>query len=437
MIARRLLLVGALAAAAGPGWLAHAAPPSVRPRVIVSTDAGGTDYDDLQSLVHLLLCGDSVEIEGLVSSPYGPGRAADIRAVIDVYEEDYPRLARHSSGYPPPAALRAVTAQGATASAGPAGFGDATDGSRLIVAAARRDDPRPLWVLVWGGIDDLAQALHDAPEILPRLRVYFIGGPNKKWSPTAYDYLVRAHSDLWIIEANSTYRGQFVGGDQSGPWGNERFVSEQVAGRGSLGAYFATGITFRGERETQLKMGDTPAVGYLLHGLPDDPEHGGWGGRFVRAWDRSRHVWTGLPVPDDAVETFRVVELVLPASVDCPAGARATLQLDNQPCPGSRLADGAWHFWFCPKESKTWTFTITGDDPGLNGQTGRFRSVPPSASRAGEPAERFPHWWTDDPDPAVAEGPHQGAKTVSRWRRAFLTDFARRLERLTSGRASP
>ena len=24
---------------------------------------------------------------------------------------------------------------------------------------------RPLWVLVWGGLEDLAQALHDAPEI--------------------------------------------------------------------------------------------------------------------------------------------------------------------------------------------------------------------------------------------------------------------------------
>jgi len=30
--------------------------------------------DDFQSMVHLLLYADTLEIEGLVSSPYGPGR---------------------------------------------------------------------------------------------------------------------------------------------------------------------------------------------------------------------------------------------------------------------------------------------------------------------------------------------------------------------------
>ncbi len=411
--------------------VATAAVATERPRVIVSTDAGGTDYDDLQSLVHLLLCSDAIEIEGLVSSPYGPGRACDIFAVIDIYEEDYPRLRRHSAGYASPAELRLVTAQGATESAGSAGFASDTPGSRRIVAAARETDPRPLWVLVWGGIDDLAQALHDAPDILPRLRVYFIGGPNKKWSAPAYDYLVREHAALWMIEANSTYRGQFTGGDQSGAWGNDKFVAAQVAGRGHLGDYFARGIAHEGELRSRLKMGDSPSVAYLLDGPPEDPTHGSWGGRFVRAWDRTRLVWHRLPDVDDVVETFRVVELVLPVAADCPPDATATLQLDNQACPGSRLADGSWHFWLCPKESKTWEFTIESTDAGLDGRRGRFRSTPPPAERSREPDERFPHWWTDDPAPAEAEGPHHGAKTVSRWRRAFLTDFARRLDRAT------
>lgn len=413
-------------------WCGMAAAAE-RPRVIVSTDAGGTDYDDLQSLVHLLLCSDVIEIEGLVSSPYGPGRARDIHAVLDVYEQDYPRLRRQAAGYATPAELRAVTAQGAAESAGPAGFASETPGSRRIVAAARKADPRPLWVLVWGGIDDLAQALHDAPDILPRLRVYFIGGPNKKWSAPAYDYLVREHAPLWIIEANSTYRGQFTGGDQSGEWGNDSFVATQVAGRGHLGDYFARGIAHEGEPRSRLKMGDSPAVAYLLDGNPDDPTQGGWGGRFVRAWDRSRLVWDRLPDVADTVETFRVVEIVLPASADCPPEATATLQLDNQACPGSLLADGSWHFRLCPKESKTWEFTIRSTDSRLDGRRGRFRSTPPPSARSRESDERFPHWWTDDPDPDLAEGPHHGAKTVSRWRRAFLTDFARRLDQVASG----
>jgi hypothetical protein len=43
-----------------------AAPADVRPRVIVSTDIGGTDPDDFQSMVHLLVYADSLELEGLI-----------------------------------------------------------------------------------------------------------------------------------------------------------------------------------------------------------------------------------------------------------------------------------------------------------------------------------------------------------------------------------
>lgn len=67
-----------------------------RPRVIVSTDVGGSDPDDFQSLIHLLLYADVLDIEGLISSPPGRGRETHIREVIDAYAEDYDRLAKHS-----------------------------------------------------------------------------------------------------------------------------------------------------------------------------------------------------------------------------------------------------------------------------------------------------------------------------------------------------
>ena len=41
-------------------------------RVMVSTDIGGTDPDDFQSMVHLLVYADCFDIEGLISSPFGP-----------------------------------------------------------------------------------------------------------------------------------------------------------------------------------------------------------------------------------------------------------------------------------------------------------------------------------------------------------------------------
>src|SRR5690606_23742909 len=45
------------------------------------------------------------------------------------------------------------------------------------------------------------------------------------------------------------------------------------------------------------------------------------------------------------------------------------------------------------------------------------------------PAER-PHYWHDDPAPAWMEGDKPGAKTVNRWREAYLRDWQSRMERL-------
>ncbi len=143
-----------------------------RHRVIVSTDIGGTDPDDFQSMVHFLLYADVFDVEGLISSSaIGPGRKKDILTVIDCYEKDYENLRAHSDKYPTPKTLRALTKQGETQVAPYAGVRFATEGSDRIVHCARRDDPRPLYILGWGGIDDIAQALHDAPDILPKLRV--------------------------------------------------------------------------------------------------------------------------------------------------------------------------------------------------------------------------------------------------------------------------
>jgi hypothetical protein len=78
------------------------------------------------------------------------------------------------------------------------------------------------------------------------------------------------------IEANSTYRGWFVGGNQAGEWGNRSFVSARGAGHGELGSFFSTLLS------GSLKMGDSPSVAYLLRDTRDDPTSPGVG-RAVRA----------------------------------------------------------------------------------------------------------------------------------------------------------
>ena len=407
--------------------LARAPQPSVnaepRPRVIVSTDIGGTDPDDFQSMVHFLLYADRFDVEGLVSSPYGPGRREHILDVIDRYAADYPNLKTYSERYPAPDVLRALTKQGAIESAAPGGVGRATEGSDWIVRSARRNDPRPLWLLVWGGIDDLAQALHDAPDILPKLRVYFVGGPNKMWSVEAYDYIERQHPGLWMIEANSTYRGWFTGGNQAGEWGNAAFVAAHVANRGALGRFFATQLG------GSLKMGDTPSVVYLLHETPSDPSRPGWGGQFVRVWDDRKTVFARLTSAADTAEAFGVVEFALPAPAGMPSEAAARMIVDGRIPVTAARESNVLRFRFSPRDAKVWPYVIRSDFPGLDGQSGQFTAASPPSARTSRPSSAHPHWWTDDPDPAAAEGVHAGARHVSRWRGPFLRDFAVRMDR--------
>lgn len=395
-----------------------------RPRVIVSSDIGGTDFDDFQSFVHLFVYADRVDIEGLIASPWGPARnrKANILKIIDQYAVDYPNLKTYSPHYPTPDELRAVTKQGGVDSANFHGFAEPTEGSNWIIRCAHLDDPRPLWLLIWGGIDDLAQALHDDPTIKSKLRVYFIGGPNKKWSTAAYDYIAREHRDLWIIENNSSYRGWFEAGDQTGEWDNTSFVDRHIKGAGALGDYFAS-------IAPKLKMGDTPSLAYVLGATPENPASESWGGHFVRAWARPRVTFTHPPSVRDVVETFSILEFIYRTENPPPPAARASLIVDRQEFPGFLGDDGAWHFLFSPKDAKVWSYQIVSNVVELDKHGGGFTSRNPPPEFATKPSALYPNWWTDDPDPKWSEGPNQGAKTISRWRHEFLGDFAERMAR--------
>ena len=289
-----------------------------RPRVIVSTDIGGSDNDDYQSMVHFLLYADVFEIEGLLASPPGAGRAASLHETVDAYEKDYPLLRKHAPNFPPPQRLRTLIKQGAVEPAPAQGFSAPTEASRWLIERAQAAEEQPLYVLVWGSITDVAQAVHDQPGIKSKLRVYSIGSWNTGQDPAAREYLFNSHRDLWLIEADTTFRGMYVGGNQEGDLGNKTFLDSYARSHGALGNFLV-------DKLAAIKMGDTPSVLYLLRGDANNPESAHWGGRFA----------------------------------------------------------------------------ATGHGP---------------------------QYWTDSDDPALAEGTYPGAKTVNKWREAYLRDWQTRLE---------
>lgn len=396
-----------------------------RYRVIVSTDIGGSDPDDFQSMVHYLLYSDMFDTEGLISSPWGAGRAKDILDVIDQYEIDFPNLQTYSSNYPTPDYLRSITKQGVIDFAPYKGYSKSTEGSEWIIQCAKKEDPRPLYFLGWGLLEDLAQALHDEPSIIDKLRVYYIGGPNKKWGLNAYEYIRENFPDLWMIENNSTYRGWFVGGNQDDDLGNKTFVSSHAVGHGALGNYFD--IHLGGV----IKMGDTPTVSYLLKGTPESPENESWGGSFVKVHSRPKSIYRRNTTLNDIIEVFGVLELVFkgPDIGEAQDTSVFTLVVQEQEFEGFYCGSGEYKVRFMPKSTGEWSYLTKSEIPELNGQAGMFTCVEETEEGRMGDANSYPNWWSDVLDKKYSEEEHKGAKTVNMWREEFLRDFQCRFDR--------
>lgn len=176
-------------------------------------------------------------------------------------------------------------------------------------------------------------------------------------------------------------------------------------------------------------MGDTSSVAWLLRGTPSKPTQPGWGGCFVPAWDRPSATFHRMTTPDDQIEVFGILELILPLGGNVPDSPTGQLVVENQTLSGFAPGDGTLRFRFCPKAKKTYRFAIRSDDPTLDGKSGGISAVAPDISPNERKYGRYPRWWTDNPVPELTIGEHDGAKTVSRWRMDFLQDFAARMDR--------
>ncbi|HEX8014822.1 MAG TPA: DUF1593 domain-containing protein [Flavobacterium sp.] len=261
----------------------------VKPRILISSDIGGTDPDDNQSFAHLFMYSELFNIEGLVSSPsFGEGNKKEILRMISLYEKDLPKLKKHQKGLLSPDYLRSVTKQGRHGAAPYIGYTTATEGSEWIVKCAKKESKEPLWVLVWGGLEDVAQALHDAPEIQNKIRIVWIGGPNKKWSANSYAYIVENFPNLWFIENNSSYYGFFSNNNEPDSVKTTDYYDKYIASAGNLGK------DFKNYYNGNVKMGDTPTLLYMMDGNPNDPTRESWGGSFEKFSHSPRVIYNDI-----------------------------------------------------------------------------------------------------------------------------------------------
>ncbi len=244
-------------------------------RLIVTTDLGGSDPDDIQSMIHLLVCSDRIDIEGLISSEAwvdDPDKTDKLRKTVNDFIEVLPTLRIHSSDYPSAEYLRSIVAQGQDKPhMDGVGEGKDSPGSEMIVAAITNNDKRPLWIAAWGGMNTVAQALYKLKnttdkktfgKYLSKLRVYDILGQDD-----AGAYIAKNYPDLIYIRNKEVYG-----------WApNDQWTKDNIQNRLPLGAHYPNRIW--------ATEGDSPSFLYVYsNGLnnPEHPDYGGWGGRFSK-----------------------------------------------------------------------------------------------------------------------------------------------------------
>lgn len=400
-------------------------PVPERPRILISTDIGGTDPDDNQSMAHLLMYSNEFDIEGLVSSPsYGKGSTKEIIRMIGLYEQQLPVFLKHGSNWPTPSHLRSITKQGRQGAAPYQGFDKATEGSEWIIKCARKESKRPLYVLVWGGLEDVAQALHDAPDIASRIRVYWIGGPNKKWSINSYTYIVENFPMLWFIENNATYRG-FIYDSKNDDRYNCGYYEHYIKGAGLMGEDFSH--YYKGNP----KLGDTPSLLYMMDGDPANPEKESWGGSFVKFNRSTRVLFNGTTTAKDTVPVYAIMEFHLkgPKHKNIEKGTPCiTLTIDRQQWEGYYMGKGKYMVRYSTYKSGTHSYTITSKT--LSNFKPQKGVITISNLWPGKPHKTDyklgNHWYTDHQEPNTYWNNYQGAHLQQKYRNEIMEDWGKR-----------
>lgn len=287
-----------------------AVPKSEKHRIVLLTDIGG-DRDDEQSFTRFLMYADQFDIEGLIATsirifPKDKHRPIDgepqpqyLVNFIKAYGEVRENLMKHSEGWPEPEALLPLIRKGVKTGrdapfnirTGIAGEGSGhypleqligknkdSGASMLIIEAVDRDDPRPLWIPIWGGSVELAQALwrvrndrseKELKKFVSKLRVYAWGNQDATGL-----WIQENFPDLFYLVSTGGVIYSAAPELQSKKWlnTNVRF------NHGPLGALCPIRWGKLGGADSETYLGLIP------NGLSEmeHPDWGGWGGRLQK-----------------------------------------------------------------------------------------------------------------------------------------------------------
>ncbi len=280
----------------------NAQPESEKLRVFVLTDIEN-EPDDAQSLVRFMTYSNQWDVEGIVAttSCWQRDKTAEwrIHEIIDAYGKVRNNLEVHEKGYPTLAHMKNIIKNGVPRF-GMTGVGEGQDseGSEWLIHSLKKDDPRPLYIQAWGGVNVLAQALWKMERIFPvselnkvidKIRVYTISDQDdagpwiRRKFPNIF-YVVspgyhengggQYHYATWSGISGDKFHGRFSGPDFTivdNPWLDEHIRQDH----GPLGAEHP--------QTEYLMEGDTPSfLGLVNNGLnnPERPDFGSWGGRY-------------------------------------------------------------------------------------------------------------------------------------------------------------
>ena len=284
-----------------------------KPRLFVLTDIGN-EPDDQMSLTRLLLYSNEIDLEGLVATTSCWQRDKVSPEIIQQVLSNYGRirsnLLKHAEGFPTFDHLLGLVKSGQPEYGMSAvGKDKLTPGAQLLIEAADRNDPRPLYISIWGGPNTLAQALFQVRETRPpdevkqfvaKLRIYAISDQDDSGP-----WMRREFGDLFYIVSHSTEDGEEsssatwtgIAGDKyyrNAPGADFTTVSntwldENIRSKGFLGETYPYYIF--------IMEGDTPSyLGLLDNGLASyrNPGWGGWGGRYIfrQPFGESQPIWT-------------------------------------------------------------------------------------------------------------------------------------------------